>query len=115
MMYQKMNENVKFILAEKSMIIEIIEENGDFENGCISLLQESNIIKKLYDIISGDGVLVLADQIIISQQNDVLAVTLLLETGKSVRWKKTLTEADLVALISIISNDPEVFMGGKYE
>ncbi len=33
-----MNENVKFILAEKSMIIEIIEENGDFESGCISIL-----------------------------------------------------------------------------
>jgi len=45
----------------------------------------------------------------------VLAVTLLLDTGKSVRWKKTLTEADLVALISIISNDQEIFMGGRYE
>lgn len=104
-MYQEMNKNVKFILAEKGMILEIIEENEDLESGCISLLQESNLIKKLYDIISGDGVLVLADQVIINKQNDVLAVTLLLETGRSIRQKKTLSEADLVALISIISNE----------
>lgn len=118
-MYQEMNNNIRFILGEKSLIIEIVEENKDSEiseGRCISIIQESNIINKLYDILSYEsGLLVLADHIIINKQNDLLVVTLLMDSGKCMRWKKTLTEADLVALISIVSNDRYFVMGSRYE